>query len=501
MTTPPVTPNKPPPVQAAVRKKRWRKALRRLAYAGLGLLGIALVIFFLLPVWISNEQGRTYVLQQINKNMRAKVDIEDWSLGWFRGTELQNVTVSLPDGSRLLSCPHVQSDLTLWGILWGRYDIGITRVDTAQLAVTRYADGSNSLGALLGDDPQKAAAILQTLRGSLQVGSAVVTINSVPTGKSITYTDVKAGVTIASPDAPFHVQISAVGGNDLNLALNATLPALATWNRRAGIGNPAAWEMISDVELTGTNLPTALVCDYIHADPRWEESIGPIVERLKFVNHVTPPLETSTPTLEIRGTDGAYVDAALLLRAASRGSAATLSLSSAPGNEDFHANAALRLSPPLVDLLRRINPLFGDARRGDGLLTARISDMNITSNNAENSQAIVRLTFPTMELDGRRFTAQLLQAPDDVRSPPTISAAADPLKLRIGAAAIAYDNFTVLCGRQQRITFTGSVGLDGKLDLLATVPSRVPSDDSLASSRTDLPITGTIDKPVVTLPQ
>src|SRR5687767_3296906 len=123
MTSPSIT--KPTPVQAAVRKKRIGKALRRLLYAGLGLLGIALVIFFLLPVWISNEQGRTYVLQQINKSMKAQVAIENWSLGWFRGTELKNVTITLPDGTRLLSCPRVQSELTLWGILWGRYDIGI----------------------------------------------------------------------------------------------------------------------------------------------------------------------------------------------------------------------------------------------------------------------------------------------------------------------------------------------------------------------------------------
>jgi hypothetical protein len=497
MTSPPVTNGKPAPLQAAVRKKRWRKALRRLAYAGLGLLGIAMVIFFLLPVWISNEQGRTYVLQQINKNMRAKVAIEDWSLGWFRGTELRNVTVTLPDGSRLLSCPRVESDLTLWGILWGHYDIGITKVDTAQIAITRYADRSNSLGALLGDDPQKAAGILRTLRGSLQVGSAVVTINSVPTRQSITYTDVKAGVTIASPDAPFHVQLSAVGGGDLNLSLNATLPALATWTGR---GSAAAWEFVSDIELTGTNLPTALVCDYIGADPRWEDSIGRTVERLKFVNHVTPPLETSNPSLDIRGTNGAYVDAAMLLRAAVRGGAATLSLPDNP-RDDFHAEAALRISPPLAALLGRLNPVLGDIRRGDGLLTARIDEMNVTSGNAEHLQAIVRLTFPAMELERRGFTATLLQAVDDSNPRVTLPAAADPLKLRIGSAAIAYDNFTVTCGKQQRITFSGTVGLNGALNLLATVPSRAVSPDTLGSSRTDIPVTGTIEKPIMTLAQ
>src|SRR4051812_44348199 len=97
-------------VSAAVaRKKRLRKIGRRVIYGTLGIGGILLVVFFLLPVWISNEQGRVYALQQINKHMKAKLEVEDWVVGWFHGTELKNVTITLPDGTRLLSCPHVKS--------------------------------------------------------------------------------------------------------------------------------------------------------------------------------------------------------------------------------------------------------------------------------------------------------------------------------------------------------------------------------------------------------
>src|SRR6478672_9315615 len=82
------TPPTPPPGQ----RPRWKRILRRLGViAGIGML-LVLAVFFLIPVWISNEQGRDYVLQRLNKRLaapnlyeaNARVLVDHWSLGWFR---------------------------------------------------------------------------------------------------------------------------------------------------------------------------------------------------------------------------------------------------------------------------------------------------------------------------------------------------------------------------------------------------------------------------------
>src|SRR5262249_39478606 len=155
--------------------------------------------------------------------------------------------------------------------------------------------------------------------------------------------------------------------------------------------------------------PTALVCDYLNLDPRWQDSFGPILEHVRFSDHITPPLETSLPTLEIRGTQGALVDATMRLVSAGdvkgQESPTTLSLppmddavAAAPGNEDFHAFAQLRASAPLVDLLRRVNPTFGSIEKADGLVDMRLSEMNVTAGNAGNIQLSGKLTLPAMEM-------------------------------------------------------------------------------------------------------
>src|SRR5438105_3129263 len=99
---------------------RWRKFLRRVWFVGICLFVILLVAFLLLPVWISNEQGRLYVLDRLNDRLHGpKVAVDQWSLGWFRKTQLTNLRILQPDGTVLFACPRVSSGLTLWDIFWG----------------------------------------------------------------------------------------------------------------------------------------------------------------------------------------------------------------------------------------------------------------------------------------------------------------------------------------------------------------------------------------------
>ena len=274
-----------PPLATAQRP--LRKRLRRAGWILLGLRGILLVIFRLLPVWMSNEQGRLYVLGRLNRGSAAKLSADDWSLSWFRGTRIKNLSITLPDNTRLLFCPRVKTELTLWGILLGHYDVGTTTIDTLQLALTKYADGTTSLDALAGapatpGEPASSRLFAQfrSARGSLRVQSAVVTINSAAANESITYTDVDAAVTIAAPDAPFHLRVIAMGP-DRSLSLNATLPAPADWP-------PKPWMLLSDMDLTATNLPTGLACDWVRLDPRWRQSLGPVIEKLTLSHHESP---------------------------------------------------------------------------------------------------------------------------------------------------------------------------------------------------------------------
>ena len=81
--TPAREPERPgPPVPPLTRVQRF---LKRLMLAGLGLLVIALVVFFMLPYWMSNEQGRNYVLGRLNRRINGTISVGSWKLGGFQG--------------------------------------------------------------------------------------------------------------------------------------------------------------------------------------------------------------------------------------------------------------------------------------------------------------------------------------------------------------------------------------------------------------------------------
>ncbi|MCL2641420.1 MAG: hypothetical protein FWD53_11280 [Phycisphaerales bacterium] len=448
---------------------------KRLAWGSLGLLGILLIGLLFLPVWIASEQGRIYVLQQINAKLTgasAKLDVEDWSFGWFHGTQLNNVTISLPDGMRLLSCPRIESDLTLWGIVWGNFDVGNTRVETAQIRIIKYADGSTSLDSLGG-----FKKILRTLRGSLQIGSAALILNSQAAGQSLAYSDLKADITIASAKAPFHVQVTAVGVAGQMLSYNATLPALAQWPTSP----PMA--VLADTELVATRLPTALVCDFLNLDPRWSVSLGESLGHLRWTCREAGPLDASYPVLDVRGMDGAKMDCRFVLQR---------NVLLLPPESACRAIVSLRPSSPVVELLRRVNPVFASLEKseGSGLMTLTLSDLMFPLDRPFDVQAVARLSFAQeLTFTNTGLLADLLK----ISNPIIITA--DPLRFRIADGMIVYDHF-ILNSDRRRISFRGSVSLDGDCNLMVTVPS----PGSLSASTAEILITGRFDNPQVRLP-
>ncbi|HUO10133.1 MAG TPA: hypothetical protein VM008_17640 [Phycisphaerae bacterium] len=495
MPTPSLTPiptSPPKPV-----KKTWRRFFKRLGFGLAGLFAILLVVFFLLPQWISNDQGRIYILQQLNKRMRgggANLSVGDWTLRWFHAAELHNVTLTLPDGTIAFASPHVRSELTLWSLFWGNYDFGTTTLDTPQFTCTRYPDGTTSFDALTALNPGASLRkILNTLRGAIQFSNGTVTFNSLNTRQSITYTNVKAAFTIASPDAPCHIQFEGIAP-DRTISLAVSLQPIRNWNASNW---PQALAM-SDFECSATNLPTALFCDWSGLDPRWQDSFGPTFSEISLSNHAAPPSDARNLSIQIRGSNG-FIDADLAARAANMRSPATLAM---PNPALQHFDASLAISSPLAQLLRHVNPLFSDLDSGTGPLTVSLSDLSLNSANSRAIQLSARFNFPPMTFRRAGLTAKLLNlASVNQVSSPTLPVSVEPFRLRLLDGAAEYDNLTLTFLHRRRITFRGMVHFNGRASLMATVPADSGwGDSSLGAVTAEIPITGTLDAPVVTVP-
>jgi hypothetical protein len=495
LPTPP--PSNPP---AAPDKARWPKWSRRAALAALAFLVLLAAGFFLLPLWISNEQGRLYSLDRLNDRLHGpRLAVDSWTLGWFRATELKNLRLLAPDGATILSCPRVSTGLTLWDVFWGNYDFHNTTADRLELRLARNADGTTSLDSFGG-----IADILRSARGALQVNNGQITIYSARTGQTLRYSDAKATITIASADAPFHVQFAALGAPDASLALTATFPPLRTLSAPSLV-HPGVWTLLTEFDFTANRVPTGLACDYLGVDGTWADSFGPTLDTVHFTGR--PPAATTLPLktqleLLVRGAapgpDVPAIDARLLLLLPPAPQSTGGSLTTAAPGGDYYVNAALLPSPPLARLLGRVNPLLGEISPTPlGLVRASANALTLPLDHPENSEAAFRLTFPPLAFvahNGPSLLRQLQVTFGDVPRPTTrVDGAADALRVTLSARQFHYENFLVSLA-SRRINFTGNVALDGKLDLSARIPDL---NSGLAASATKVVITGTTDAPLL----
>ena len=494
---------KSPPAANAPPRTRAQKWLRRglLALAGIFVLFIA--VFLLIPVWMSNEQGRIYVLDRINRSLHGpRVAIDKWSLGWFQDTRITNLRIYQPDGTLLFSCPDVASGLSLWGLFRGDYDIGNTTADKAQMRIVKFTDGTTSLDSFI----QQAGDVLHSARGALQITSAQLDVESQKAAQTLSFSDLKATITIASPEAPFHVEISASNPRGADISLKAAFPPIRTL--AAAADRHDYWPLLSDLDFSADRFPTAMLCDFLSLDPAWADSFGDFFGSLQLSAHPAAQSGATAVTLLARSqgtwpfTSAPYIDARVLLDASDASPAApTLSIA----GSDFHADAALRISPPLCRLLGRLNPIFSessaDPAARENLAALQTRALNLPLYDLSKTTAAARLTFPAMRFtarDGPSIVRQLQVVSGIIPrvspgNPNHIPGTPGPMRVDLADGQFSYDNFLVTLG-SSRINFSGSVNLSGALNLSADIPT---ASSGLSAGQSQVLISGNIDSPLV----
>ena len=73
---------------------------------------------------------------------------------------------------------------------------------------------------------------------------------------------------------------------------------------------------------------------------------------------------------------------------------------------------------------------------------------------------------------------------------PTLEGSVGLLRVTLGDRKFSYDNFIVSAGPPLQVNFSGSVSLDGALDLVARIPEQ---STGLAAGSSLVAVTGTID--------
>ncbi|HEX3355709.1 MAG TPA: hypothetical protein VHS31_01915 [Tepidisphaeraceae bacterium] len=106
-------------------KKRGRKWMK----IAIGIVVAILLLILLLPTIAGFGFVRSIVVGKINQGMDGKVEIDDWSLGWFSGTTVRGVRVFDVGGTKILGLDKLTTELSFLDAIRGKIDLGKTNID------------------------------------------------------------------------------------------------------------------------------------------------------------------------------------------------------------------------------------------------------------------------------------------------------------------------------------------------------------------------------------
>jgi hypothetical protein len=479
----------------AIRSRRRRIRNRILGTAGV-LTAIALAVFLLLPIWASTERGRAFVLEQINKTLHGNINVDKWRLSWFRGIKIERLTIKNSRGDIVFQCREIHTDMTLWGYMWGSYTLGNTRLLEPALQLNKYADGSNDLQHIFaGSDLRidaKLHAMLNGLSGLIKIERGTVTLSAVGVETPLHFENISAEIPVASPQAHIHFLLRADSATVPDTVVaEGNLPPLVDWP-----GNPAA--LVGDLEVHASHIPVGSLARWMGLDPAWSQAFGISINTLTYNSDTLGTL--STAELSMYAAEGSIL---ARLQMESRPDAFILSV---PDTMHYlRVNA--RLSAPVSKLLRFVNPLFEQATMDSGAISLAVSDADIDFHQPAAATVSGQLFCQKIILRSGGLLGGIVALAGQ-SDPPSAGNAPVPVSvssLRIAVAdqRINCDNATFTLPPSRQIKFSGYTDFSGALHQRVTVKldDFVEPSNTLGSGTVEAPVTGSVDRPVLEIPQ
>lgn len=109
-------------------KPRHRKR-KILAGVLIGLAVVLLLLFFGIPLFLSSGGGKDFIVGKINQSVDGKVQMDDLSIGWFKGVKIQNMSFDDNAGNTSVQVKRLETQPQLGALLGGRVKLGKTVIE------------------------------------------------------------------------------------------------------------------------------------------------------------------------------------------------------------------------------------------------------------------------------------------------------------------------------------------------------------------------------------
>jgi hypothetical protein len=239
--------------------KKKSKLLRWLTWIAGGFAGIVLAILFATPMLLSSSGGTRFLLGKINNSVDGQVGMDDFSVGWFSGVKLTNLTYESGDGATQVKVGRIETQPKVAALIGGRIDLGKTVIEQPQILLkvssptekeTSSTPGSSKGGS--GSEP----LVIPLHKINLEVLNGKATIELKDTDsqvRRVTFKNIASTVEMNDPgtESRLNLSLDVANGQEAGTlkAEGAVTPSTKGWTLEDTSGSFAV--TISKLDLEG----------------------------------------------------------------------------------------------------------------------------------------------------------------------------------------------------------------------------------------------------------
>ena len=227
--------------QEEVQKKDSpRKVLKVVKWCLIVSAGLILLVFFGVPLYLSSSGGTHFLLGKINQSVDGQVQMDDFSIGWFRGIQLSNVSYADSSGNTSVTVDSIKTQPRYMSLLGGKVKLGKTVIDRPQVYLKvsqeekKPADADDSKPET--KEPAGSAPVFPVDQMNLELIDGSATIELIGNGsQKVRFTNIASNVQLADAGTPSAMDISMNVDDASTISAQGTAtPAKKGWMLEGG---------------------------------------------------------------------------------------------------------------------------------------------------------------------------------------------------------------------------------------------------------------------------
>ena len=179
-------------------KRRWLRIV-------LSLLVLLAVLVALGPTIISTAPVRRVVLEQVNSRINGRLSVESWSIGWFSGVNLKNVSLQDNQSQAVLDVQSASLQPSYSSLLGANPDLGKIIVQTLRLEIHVDQEGRTNLEDILRPaEPGKPSG--KRAKFELQIKDGTVVIHH-PQAGTVSLDELQSNLQMPAGNGPVKFEL------------------------------------------------------------------------------------------------------------------------------------------------------------------------------------------------------------------------------------------------------------------------------------------------------